>query len=226
MNTCRLSSASEKTLVQRIATLWWLKFLGWTVAMTAFFQGYFYLLHHPPRAPLVLPLSALDRMIAFSPDWVLVYFSLWLYICLPTSLYTSFRQLYHYAKIAVLLALSGLLCYALLPTTFVLPPLSWQDYALGKILQSIDSPGNVFPSLHVAFAVFSALWLHADLKILRAHKVFYGLNALWCGGIVFSTLAIKQHIVWDVLAGMALGALFGWLGLRNYVRRFGLESAA
>jgi membrane-associated phospholipid phosphatase len=30
-------------------------------------------------------------------------------------------------------------------------------------------------------------------------------NWVWCAFIIYSTLAIKQHVMWDVLAGLLLG---------------------
>jgi membrane-associated phospholipid phosphatase len=29
---------------------------------------------------------------------------------------------------------------------------------------------------------------------------------VWCLGILYSTLAVRQHVLWDVIAGAALGA--------------------
>jgi membrane-associated phospholipid phosphatase len=44
------------------------------------------------------------------------------------------------------------------------------------------------------------------------------LSWLWCLGILYSTLATKQHVAVDMVAGIALGAV--WAGL--YLRFFPL----
>jgi len=40
------------------------------------------------------------------------------------------------------------------------------------------------------------------------------INACWCVGICYSTLATKQHLLIDVLAGAALGLAGGWWSVR------------
>ena len=40
------------------------------------------------------------------------------------------------------------------------------------------------------------------------------INVCWCVGICYSTLATKQHLLIDVLAGAALGGVGGWWSLR------------
>jgi membrane-associated phospholipid phosphatase len=45
------------------------------------------------------------------------------------------------------------------------------------------------------------------------------LNWAWCIGIVYSTVATRQHVVVDVLAGLVLGGLFAYVSLRRTQRR-------
>ena len=76
-----------------------------------------------------------------------------------------------------------------------------------------DAAGNACPSLHVAFAVFSGMWLERVLKAIRASWVLRVLNVAWCAGITYATLATKQHVVVDVVAGALLGGIVGAIGL-------------
>ena len=82
------------------------------------------------------------------------------------------------------------------------------------MLQGVDAAGNACPSLHVATALFTALWLQRLLLALAVPRWLRVANALWLLLIVYSTLAIKQHVVLDALAGAALGALFAWASMR------------
>jgi len=35
------------------------------------------------------------------------------------------------------------------------------------------------------------------------------INVAWAAGIVYSTMAVRQHVLIDVLGGFALGVVFG-----------------
>jgi membrane-associated phospholipid phosphatase len=66
----------------------------------------------------------------------------------------------------------------------------------------------------VAFAVFSAVWLERLGRQMSAGRVVRALNWLWCLGILYSTVAIRQHVALDVLAGAALGTTVAVVHLR------------
>jgi hypothetical protein len=61
------------------------------------------------------------------------------------------------------------------------------------------------------------LWLDRELRELQCGRAWHWGNWLWSGLIVFSTLATKQHVLLDVLAGSALAAAAAALspGLRR-----------
>jgi membrane-associated phospholipid phosphatase len=83
-----------------------------------------------------------------------------------------------------------------------------------NFLKNLDAGGNACPSLHVATAVFSGIWLHRLLRRFGAPSWMPVINGVWCAGIVYSTIAIRQHVALDVLAGLALGLLAARLSLR------------
>lgn len=64
------------------------------------------------------------------------------------------------------------------------------------------------PSLHVAAAVFTAIWVERLLRIVGVPPTLRVLNLIWLRAIAHSTVAIRQHVVLDAVAGAALGALF------------------
>jgi membrane-associated phospholipid phosphatase len=68
--------------------------------------------------------------------------------------------------------------------------------------------------MHVAIAIFSAIWLEHLLRGARAPVALRALNAAWFLAIAWSTLAVKQHVVLDVLAGALLGVAFALPSLR------------
>jgi membrane-associated phospholipid phosphatase len=208
-------------LIQPISArlLWWwpAKMIGTTLGMTGFFVVYFQVLQHPLYPPTVMPLIAVDRLIGFWPGALPLYLSLWLYVSLPPALLIDRRELVSFALAAFGLSAIGLGIFLFWPTTILRPEIDWSPDSAFAFLKSVDASGNACPSLHVAFAVFSAVWLERLLRQMGATQFVRALNWLWCLGILYSTVATGQHVSLDVLAGAALGlgvaaAHLWWLG--------------
>jgi membrane-associated phospholipid phosphatase len=193
-----------------------LKFLGISGFMWVFFTLYFHLLRHPGRAVLVMPLTALDRAIPFQPAAFLAYASLWLYVGFPVGLMLSLREAARYGAWMGSLCAVGLACFYAWPTA--VPPYDFSGVDLGHsgmaLLQGVDAAGNACPSLHVATAIFTAVWVHRLLQLTGAHPLWFVANAVWAALIVYSTLAIKQHVALDVVAGAVLALAFAWPSVR------------
>ena len=195
-----------------------LKFCGISGFMWLFFVGYFHVLRNPVRAVTEMPLTALDRWIPLQPEALLVYASLWVYVGIPAGLMPSLRHLAVYGLWVGSLCVAGLAAFYVYPTA--VPALALPvDVALHPgfaLLQGVDATGNACPSLHVATAVFSALWIDHFLRRFGAPAWPRALNAAWVVLIVYSTLAIKQHVVLDAVAGTLLALLFAWPSLRLF----------
>ena len=206
-------------LWSRIMTHVHLKVWGITAFMSLFFVAYLRLLKHPLFPVFEMPLTALDRWTAFFPPALIFYASLWVYVSLPVTLIVSRRSLVAYGADIGLLCLLGLLCFFFLPTAVPQPTIDWALHPTMVFLKNVDAAGNACPSLHVATAVFSGIWLDAQLKRLGSRGKLRWANGLWCLAIVYSTLATKQHVALDALAGLLLGASGAWLSLRRAVHR-------
>jgi PAP2 superfamily len=194
----------------------WLKAIGISLFMWVFFVAYFHLLRNPVHAVTPMPLTALDHAIPFQPGTVIAYLSLWLYVGIPPGLLLGFRQLVVYGLWAAALCLTGLACFYAFPTA--VPPLALDPdlarFPAFALLQGVDAAGNAFPSLHVAAALFSAIWIDHLLREISAPRALRVINGSWFLLIVHSTLATKQHVVLDVLAGAPLGMVFALASLR------------
>lgn len=198
----------------RVRTWWPAKMLGTTLGMAAFFVVYFQLLRHPLFPVTIVPLTAVDRLVGFWPGALPLYFSLWLYVSLAPALVVDRRELVSYGLAAVGLSVIGLGIFFFWPTAVPHPDIDWSQHPAFAFLKTVDTSGNACPSLHVAFAVFTAVWLERLLRQMGAGRVGRVLNWLWCLGILYSTIASRQHVALDVLAGAALGAAIAGLHLR------------
>lgn len=194
----------------RLRAYWKFKSIATPLFIAVFFAAYFALLKSPLFPVTVMPLTALDRRIPFWPGALTLYVSLWAYVPLAFPLLRERAELFAYGLTVTATALVGLGIFLVCPTAVPPPEINWEQYPAFISLKSIDATGNACPSLHVAFAVFTALWLHRVLRELGDRGALRALNAVWCAGILYSTLATKQHVVLDVVAGAALG-LAGWM---------------
>lgn len=198
----------------RLLVLWVPKMLGTMLGMTAFFAAYFWVLQHPQGPVTVMPLTVVDRLVGFQPAALPVYLSLWIYVSLAPALIVAGRELLSYGVAAIVLSVSGLGIFVLWPTAVPAAAVDWSLHPAFAFLKAADASGNACPSLHVAFAVFTAAWFERLLRQLGAGRWARACNALWCLGILWSTVATRQHVALDVLAGTLLGAAVAAVHLR------------
>ncbi len=197
------------------AEIWWrmrrhflLKLVGTTAFTWLFFVGYFYLLRAPAYPVAVMPLTALDRLIPFQPHMLFAYLTLWFYVGIAPGLQLTLRELLTYGAWIAALCMTGLGLFYAWPTA--VPPLRVDVSGIAgfQMLKGVDAAGNACPSMHVAVAIFTAVWIGHVLRRARAPLWLQAINAGWFVLIAWSTLAIKQHVVLDVVAGALLGVVF------------------
>lgn len=201
-----------------IPKYWYLKSFGTMLFISVFFGAYFYFLRHPAYPITVMHNTLLDRLIGFQPLALPVYLSLWVYVSLPPLLFATRRGLYEYGLDIALMCIAGLAVFYFWPTAVPAADIDWALYPGVTFLKNMDASGNAFPSLHVATAVFSGIWLHHLLRRIGGPLWILLLNAVWGIGIIYSTIATRQHVAIDVYAGFLLGAIAGYLSLRHRIR--------
>jgi membrane-associated phospholipid phosphatase len=189
----------------------WFKCLGTMGFTLVFFSAYIYLLKNPGAHVLIMPLTAMDDWVGFEPWALSIYFSLWVYVSLPPMFMLTRIELIKYGIWIGSLCLFALGIFYLWPTAVPPSMIDWAQYPGMAFLKDVDAAGNACPSLHVATAVFSAFWLHWLLPSVGLGQGARCFSAIWCIGIIYSTMATKQHVAVDVLAGACLGITFSGL---------------
>lgn len=184
------------------------KLVGTTAFTWVFFIGYFHLLRNPVNPTSVMPLVALDHLVPFQPQLLPIYLSLWFYVGIAPGLQLTFAQLLAYGLWVGTLCLTGLALFYFWPTAIPSLMPHTAGFSGFSVLRGVDAAGNACPSMHVAVAMFSALWIERVLRLIQAPAALRLVNAAWFLAIAYSTLAIKQHVVLDVLAGALLGIAF------------------
>jgi membrane-associated phospholipid phosphatase len=192
-----------------------LTLIGTSAFVLCFFIGYFYVQQHPVIPTTVMPLTPLDRLIPFQPYALWMYLSLWIYLGTGPGLQKTVGDIRSYTLWMGALCVTGLVLFYLIPTRVPLVGADLSDSPMFSLLQRMDVAGNACPSMHVAAAVFTAIRVDDLLRSVWAPRLPRLVNLACCGLICYSTLAIKQHVVLDVLAGAALGVIFAMLSLRS-----------
>lgn len=160
--------------------------------------------------PLTLQRSAFDASIPLLPWTIWPYLSQ--FVLLPLAAVKARddadRSRLYYA--ALLATLAAAAVFLLFPTQLERPPLpqgGMTGYAW-QLLFASDVDGNCFPSLHAALAVLAgiALW----------RRGWHAAALLWPALIAAATLTTRQHVAWDTLAGILLGAIAWMLAPRLF----------
>jgi membrane-associated phospholipid phosphatase len=188
----------------------WLKNAGVSVFMALFFWAYLYLLKNPAYPVVTVPLTVVDAWIGFAPLALIPYLSLWIYCALPVILVPTRTRLWNYGFWIGAMCLLALFIFYRFPNAVPPAHIDWAQYPGVAFLKGVDASGNACPSLHVAAAVYSSLWLYWMLAEIRLGWCPQAIQVAWGLAIVYSTMATKQHVSLDVLAGMVLGAVFAF----------------
>jgi membrane-associated phospholipid phosphatase len=170
----------------------------WIYGPYLFLQSY----HFFP-ARLMAP-GFLDRLIPFCPETVWVYLSIYLLMPIGPALMRERKPILYYGAGVIGIGFVADLFFLFWPTLCA-RPLSLDSSMVYQMLIIVDKPFHAFPSLHAAFAIYSASCGALVLKGLGTHLVWRLGLWLWAFLILVATLTTKQHVLVDIIAGGILG---------------------
>lgn len=160
--------------------------------------------------------TAFDRMLPFSPPWVLVYVGTFVFwFCMYTAIARESREAAY--RLAAADAFAKLIClvfFVAIPTTNVRPPAEGDGFFLFamRVVYVLDSPYNLFPSIHCFVAWLGARYMF-ECKHLRHRRLTACLCVVGALLVFASTLFTKQHVIYDVIGGVVVAEI-GWLVAR------------
>jgi len=102
--------------------------------------------------------------------------------------------------------LISFMIFIIIPTTMIRPDIAEiniLDKAVG-FLYKIDTPRNLFPSLH---CLESWLCFRGALKLKSIRKWYAPLSFVFTVMVFASTILIKQHVPLDIIAGILVAEL-------------------
>lgn len=150
----------------------------------------------------------LDEKVPFIKIFVIPYISFQAFVAVGL-LYFYWRDRQTYYRTIITLNLSLVICFIIFyffQTTVPRPALNGSG-VLNKLLRltySLDEPFNAFPSIHTTASFIM-------IKAIGRSKVRNRWNSLIINTIailiIISTQLIKQHVLFDLAAGVVLGGL-------------------
>ena len=183
-----------------------------TVGVAGGYQLYFWVQRNRFRRRAVCLKISLDDRIPFVPEWIWLYSFLY-YLMMGVTV-VSIQDLAEGVRIifgGLVLLVTGCAIFYFFPTyvphkfrKFEANTLSTRYLAF---VQSMDNDRNAFPSMHCALATYVGLVV-MDLPIIGIW-----IGSVYIGFILISCLLVKQHVIADTVAGVALGTLIFYLNL-------------
>lgn len=166
------------------------------------YNGGHWIARNRPHYCLELPI---DRLVPFLPWTVSIYLACFLFWA-AVYLYMAGRErerAFRFFRADFAAKLVCFLCFVLLPTTNVRPPLgdaSIWDRLLGLVYR-VDAPTNLFPSIHCMVSWLCFAGVRGDRGLPLWSRAGACLFAL---AVCLSTLTTRQHVAVDVLGGVLL----------------------
>ena len=178
-----------------------------------FYMIWFTILERLPRTKFFDLSSELDTYIPFIVEFIIPYLS-WFLFQAVWVVFVFFVDRKTYEQLTTMLMIGMtvfLVVSTFLPTKSSLRPSYIERRGicafLVRRLWAVDTPTNVWPSIHVFNTTALMMTLFTSQHpLLRKNAVRIPV-VFWCGMIVLSTMFLKQHSVGDVLAALALNGI-------------------
>ena len=164
----------------------------------------------------------MDDYIPFCEVFVIPYL-LWFFYVAAVVAYLFLTNRQEYYKSFAFLA-TGMTLFLIISTLWpnghhLRPPVMPRDNIFTQmtaLLWQTDTPTNLWPSIHVynSMGAHFAIMHCARLDGKKGIKIASGLLSV---SIILSTMLIKQHSVFDVITGIALGAVMYALVYRREI---------
>ena len=157
----------------------------------------------------------IDRLVPFLSWTVSIYFGCYLFWCINYYLWATQERTERDRFFCADFLAKGFcfLLFLLIPTTNIRPEVTgdtvWDN--LMKLLYRIDAADNLFPSIHCLVSWFCWIGVRRRKDIPMLYRHFSLAMAV---AVCISTLTTRQHVVADVVGGVALAEasflLAGW----------------
>lgn len=156
--------------------------------------------------------TALDNYIPFC-EWFVIPYFLWFVYIAAVVVYFLIKNKEDYYRVFVFMSV-GMTIFLMISTFFpnehrlrpVVMPRENLATALVEFLYKIDTATNLWPSIHVYNSIGAHLAIVKSSHFENKRLIRVG-SFILCSSIVFSTVFLKQHSVFDVVTGLLMAVV-------------------
>ncbi len=158
---------------------------------------------------------SLDNIIPVVPQWIYIY--ILTYVFWVVSFVLICRNSKEMCCKALSAEMLGKLVCAIIfvsfPTFVIRPEIKVNDLStfLLDFIYKADTPDNLFPSMHCSISYFATRYI---VKCERVQKWYKVLSVVMTVLVCFSVVFTKQHVVIDIVGGIAVAEICSQLSDR------------
>lgn len=149
--------------------------------------------------------AKIDRMIPYISVFVLFYISWYFMLLIVPLLLSKYNEkdFYKYNICILINALISLIIFIVFPTSIPRYEITTNSIfdKLVRIIYYFDNPTTCLPSMHASAAFIAIYFSIGSRTLLKKYKIFIIIQSVL---IILSTLFIKQHAVFDVIASFVI----------------------
>ncbi|MFT5905261.1 MAG: membrane-associated phospholipid phosphatase, partial [Cryomorphaceae bacterium] len=166
------------------------------------------ILQHVEISPVLwMPALAIDKAVAVFFPSIWLYYSFYLLLGLVGLTVEKKLFIQYLYTIGWVTAVSHAV-FLFLPNGVMRSDIDFQTAPpIYQLLASVDLPRNAMPSLHASLSVVAAIAVQFSSVFPKWSKP---LVWLWVLVIFWSTIAIRQHVSLDLIAGSVIAAIVWW----------------
>ena len=171
--------------------------------------------------------SVLDGYIPFC-EWFVIPYLLWFAYIAAGYIFLLLKSREEFVRMCIFLY-AGMTTCLIIYTVFPNCQNLRVDYsALGrdnilidvvKMIQGVDTPDNVLPSIHCLNSVGMHIAIAKSKKITKHRKLIVWSSFVLMVLIIISTVTLKQHSILDVFAAFVLAVPLYFLAYKTKLRR-------
>lgn len=174
--------------------------------------------------PIVWIHHPIDDLIPFNENWIIFYL-LWFPYFIGSLMYFMIKDKEAFLELCFFMFATMsfcLLCQTIIPNGLNLRcEISSNSFLANivKVLQNVDTPTNVCPSIHVASSVTVGLMTLRYTKF-KYNKITKIISVFLMIGICLSTLFLKQHSIIDFILGIVVALFFYIITYKTNWKKF------